>query len=93
MGMFDRAEYEADNATTKDETNTAPDTEFSLIVIRCTAKAILFTSDKNKLESFWLPKSQITMLKDDKEVKQVLSGDVVTVQLPRWLAEAREIVA
>jgi len=74
-------------------TNTAPDMEFNLIVVRVSAKAILFTSKKDPLDKFWLPKSQITLVKRDRPIEFVGEGEEVLVQLPRWLAEAKEILA
>lgn len=69
------------------------DKEFKLIVVRPTDKAVLFTSEKAPLDKFWLPRSQITML-DSKghKIIHVGEGMEVTVQVPAWLAERREII-
>jgi hypothetical protein len=49
------------------------------------ALAILVSDDGNESSAVWLPRSQIEYDGGDE-------GDIITVELPEWLAEAKGLI-
>lgn len=54
-----------------------------------TERAVLMSTDNNRDSAVWLPKSQIRFDGQLVNAHDAAIGDVVTVHIPEWLADAK----
>ncbi len=75
---------------TRHRDNSRMDVALEFKLYKKGLKAILFLNGRQDL---WLPKSQITIrAKNGKPPQVLLRGEVVTVNLPCWLAKAKGLI-
>jgi len=64
-------------------------TEVEIIFITHTDKAISIRQEEG--ESIWIPKSLVKNL-EDSDYKTFFNGDEITIEIPEWLAEEKDLI-
>lgn len=64
--------------------------EISCVFVHKTNGAILIKETEDHEESIWIPISQISDC--DKNLQDLKKGDFITITIPEWLAEEKELM-